>query len=835
MSAEFDMSQYLDLFMQESEEQLEILETEMIKLEEDPSSERLQLIFRAAHTLKGSSRAMGFIQFADVTHEMENILDKLRNNELEISTEIADGLLSCIDCLLELRDLIADTGKDDKDCQDLVKKLQSFTSAPSEKKEASPAPAPVSTQTNTPAEEKASTPTSKCPELSEEQNQVLEIGSYESNVYHCNITIDDNCVMKFPRVFMLTEKVNEKGRVLFSIPSMEDLEDEKFESSFDLYIVSEDNIQNVKQQLLGITDVVKVNIHEWNKESGCNNTTEEGSDDISSHYKNLSDNLKIILQENATTSEVFMANITLDSECMMKHPRAYMCVQAISDNGKLLFSNPNAQDLEEEKFESSFQLYYTTFVENKVVLESLTNIVDVVKVETVNINSLLNDGKPEINKSEPKQEETNTAPAPAPAPAPAAPTTAPAKATATPDKAKKVESNQTVRVDVTRLDNLMNLVGELVIDRTRISQIKNDLAQTYKDPHIENLSETIDHIARITSDLQDQIMKARMMPIDTVLNRFPRVIRDLAQKLGKEVKFQVSGGETELDRSVLEVIGDPLLHILRNSLDHGLEMPDDREKAGKPRTGIVEINARHQENHIVIEIIDDGAGIDVERVKTKAISSGLITEDIAEKMSQKEALQLIFSSGLSTAKQVSEVSGRGVGMDIVRSNIQKLGGLVDLDTTLGTGSTFTLKLPLTLAIIRGLLVNVSSTTYVLPLGSVIETILLNKDDIQTVSGREVIILRGETTPLLWLSETFCCGTKEDSFNSENQCFVVIVAYQGSHVGLVVDNLVGEQEVVIKSLSDYCGDVRGITGATILGNGNVALIADVNQLTNMQVA
>ena len=323
---------------------------------------------------------------------------------------------------------------------------------------------------------------------------------------------------------------------------------------------------------------------------------------------------------------------------------------------------------------------------------------------------------------------------------------------------KKMEASQTVRVEVTRLDELMNLVGELVIDRTRIAEIGSVLSARYdSDSNVEALSETVTHISRITADLQDQLMKARMLPIETVFNRFPRMIRDLAQKMGKEVRLEVIGGETELDRSVIEVIGDPLIHILRNSVDHGLESPEGRAKADKPATGLIELIARHQDNHIVIEIRDDGKGLDLERIRQKAIDSGFATAEAAARMSPKEITNLIFESGLSTAATVSEVSGRGVGMDIVRSNILKLGGLIDVETTPGQGSVFTLRLPLTLAIIRGLLVRVNGMVYVLPLGSVVETLRIDPSEVQTVRQREVVVIRGTTTPLVHMKQVFQVG------------------------------------------------------------------------------
>jgi two-component system chemotaxis sensor kinase CheA len=522
----------------------------------------------------------------------------------------------------------------------------------------------------------------------------------------------------------------------------------------------------------------------------------------------------------ASERPVLAAKFCLSEECVMKFVRAFMVINLINESGELLATFPDQQALEEEQFEAEFHVFFHS--DNGIELLK-TKFQGVSEVASFEIAPWITEVPQESKAEEPSAEKVAAAPQETESAKPAD------QGSQLAPGAKKPETGQTVRVDVARLDELMNLVGELVIDRTRVAQIGAVLAGKYDyDENIEALAETVGHISRITSDLQDQIMKARMLPIDTVFNRFPRVIRDLAQKVGKEIKLEIHGGETELDRSVIEVIGDPLLHILRNSCDHGIERPDERESAGKSRQGTVTISARHEENHIVIEIVDDGRGIDAEKVKAKAIKSGLLSKDAAERMTEKEALQLIFHSGLSTAEQVSDISGRGVGMDIVRSNLQKLGGIIDLETNLGHGTKFSLRLPLTLAIIRGLLVKVSGVVYVLPLGSVVETMLIDRKQIQTVHKKEVIVIRGLTTPLVRLREVF--STRNFSgMSNDDQCYVVVVGLAEQRIGLIVDSLVGEQEVVIKSLSRYCGDVRGISGATILGDGNVALIADVNGL------
>lgn len=677
MSTDLDMTQYLDLFLQEAEEQLEVLEQETLKLETEPSTERLNAIFRAAHTLKGSSRAMGFLAFADLTHEMENVLDALRAGQLQVSTAIADALLRAFDSLRQMKEQIADGKSDRMEVSHLVSELQAFRDLDPE----------------------TAAQAASLPALPSDVIEALRQAAEQQPVYRASFRLRADCVMKYVRAFMAVNIVQQDGEILATIPDVEALEDEAFEQDFELYFQSSRTLGAIQNDLNGIGEMESFDVR------------------IFDAVEHLAPTPKSAAPQNSGASTA----------------KAETAQSAVSNESK---------------------------------------------------------------------------------------------------DAPKKESNQTVRVDVARLDELMNLVGELVIDRTRVSQIGAALAAKYDfDENIEALAEAVGHISRITSDLQDQLMKARMMPIETVFNRFPRMVRDLAQKIGKDIRLELVGGETELDRSVLEVIGDPLLHILRNSIDHGVESPDDREKVGKPRQGHVRVSARHQENHIVIDIEDDGRGIDSERVRKKAVANGLITAEQSERMTEKEALQLIFASGLSTAEQVSEVSGRGVGMDIVRSNLQKLGGLIDLETSLGKGTKFSLRLPLTLAIIRGLLVKVSGVVYVLPLGSVVETLRVAKEGIQYVNGREVIVLRGATTPLVRLRSVLGMGgTSEER---DDVLYAVIVGLAERRVGLVVDTLIGEQEVVIKSLSRFCGDVRGISGATILGNGNVALILDVNGVVTME--
>jgi two-component system chemotaxis sensor kinase CheA len=388
-------------------------------------------------------------------------------------------------------------------------------------------------------------------------------------------------------------------------------------------------------------------------------------------------------------------------------------------------------------------------------------------------------------------------------------------------------SATTVRIDVERLDHLLNLVGELVIDRTRLAELGRALREHVGDHRlVTELAETTLHLGRVTDELQAEVMKSRMLPVGTVFSRFPRVVRDLASRQGKQVDLVITGQETELDRSVIEEIGDPLVHLLRNAVDHGVESPDERRAAGKSPTATVRLVAEHVENSIVITVEDDGRGIDPQRVRARAVERGMLSAEAAARLSDSEAVDLIFVPGFSTAAEVTDVSGRGVGMDIVRANVERLGGSVEVHTRPGQGTRFLLRLPLTLAIVQTLLVRVGGGVYALPLSSVTETLRVPVRDIQRAQRQEAILLRGMVLPLVRLATVFGC---EPEPSAREHVFVVAVRVAERQVGLVVDALLGEQEVVIKALGELIGDVPGISSAAILGDGTVALIVDVPNL------
>lgn len=389
---------------------------------------------------------------------------------------------------------------------------------------------------------------------------------------------------------------------------------------------------------------------------------------------------------------------------------------------------------------------------------------------------------------------------------------------------------QTVRVDVKRLDHLMNLIGELVLGKNRLLRIHGDISDKYNNTLGEELNQIVSSISTVTTDLQLAVMKTRMLPIVKVFNKFPRMVRDLARELGKNIELIMSGEETELDKSIIEEIGDPLVHIIRNSCDHGIESPEMRLKKGKSEVGKITLKAYNEGNHIVIEIQDDGKGLDPEVIKAKALERGLITDRDAATMSDKEAFTLIFRAGFSTAAAITNISGRGVGMDVVKTNIEKLNGIIDVESQLGMGTTLKLKIPLTLAIIQALIVGVQEEFYAIPLSSVLETVRISQDEICTVDGKSVLRLRDEVLPLVHMSSIFDI---ENGFGSSERIYVVIIGLAEQKIGIIVDCLIGQEEVVIKSLGEYLKNIQGIAGATVRGDGKITLIVDVVAMMEMR--
>ncbi len=693
-----DTNQYMDMFLDESHEHLQSLNEGLLSLEENPEDiSVVNDIFRNAHTLKGMSATMGYNKIAELTHEMEDVLDLIRKEQLKLDEDIIDTLFKCLDSLEQMIDSVAGGDSEDVvDVSDLVAKLSSISKGEPAPAAAEAAPAAAPAAETAPAAEPAAI---------------------------ANLPLTDT------------------------------------------------DLSMLRQA----------------KEGGM----------IGIHIQ-----------------------VTLSETCLLKSARSYMVMNALDELGDVIKSVPPAEDLEQEKFEHSFDVLMVTGSDKKAVEDALSTISEIEKivVEVVDPDKPAEAAAAPASAPAPAAAPAAAAPAPAapPAPKPAAPKPA-AKAPAKPAAAaaKKGHQSQSVRVDIDKLDTLMNLMGELVINKVRLEQI----GQAHR---LGELTETLEQMDRVTTDLQNIVMKVRMVPVSAVFNRFPRMVRDVSKELNKEINLTIEGEETELDRTVIDEIGDPIMHLLRNSLDHGVEHPDEREAKGKPRTGEVGLIARHEGNNVVIMVTDDGKGIDANKIRKKAVEKGMISQEDADKLDDADAVRLIFLPGFSTAEQITDISGRGVGMDVVRSKIESLSGHVDVETKIDEGSVFKIKLPLTLAIIQAMLVKVQEEIYAIPLGSIDSTINIQPTDIKTVRNREVIVLRGEIIPIIRMEETLQIPHVKDS----DEIFVVVVHAGEAKAGIVVDNLIGQQEIVIKTLGNLFTGLKMFSGATVLGDGRVALILDV---------
>ncbi|MCR5673919.1 MAG: chemotaxis protein CheA [Lachnospiraceae bacterium] len=705
-----DVSQYLGIFLDETNEHLQTLSDQLMILENEPENEdTINEIFRAAHSLKGMAGTMGYKRMQTLTHDMENVFSEVRNGKIKVDGHMVDILFQALDALEEYRENISenqDEGTNDN--EPIINALQAILNGESAdgaaKKEAAPAE-----EAAAPAAEAAPAGGSEDGKWNEivlhepEQHVISEAIKNNSKVYGFTVYIQETCILKAARAFLVFKALEELGEVIVSEPSVQDIEDEKFDFDFSLYFVTTSPIDKVKEAIMSVSEIDRV----------------------------VGD---VIDMDKATI----------------------------------------AQDDEEES-----------------------------------------------NATETTQEAEATAATPA--------TTSAAPAPAAKDKASdnkkggagKPAVNRTVRVDIEKLDVLMNLVSELII-------AKNSLVSfaTSENSH-SGFNEQIEYLESVTTNLHESVMKVRMVPIESVVNKFPRMIRDLSKKLNKQMELHMSGEETELDRTVVDEIGDPLMHLLRNSADHGLESLEVRRERGKSDVGQIYLDAYQDGNNVVIEVRDDGNGIDTDAVKKKAIERGTISPEQAEVMSEKEIIDLLFLPSFSTAKVVSDVSGRGVGLDVVRSKIGALGGDVSVKTKLGEGSTWTIRLPLTLAIIQALMVIVGGEKYAISLGSIQTIEDVAEEDIKYVEAREVINLRDTVIPIIRLHEIL--GV--ESAKEPNANMVVIIVKKGDQLaGLVVDELIGQQEIVIKSLGKYINcSSRLISGATILGDGEVALILDANVL------
>ncbi len=712
-----DVSQYLDIFIDETNEHIQSLSDNIMVLEKEPENkDTINEIFRAAHSLKGMAGTMGFKRMQRLTHDMENVFSEVRNDTIKIDSGMIDTLFQCLDAIENyLASVKATSDEGTEDNEHIIEKLNSYLPGANKGE---------SKSKETAAEEKES----EEPALDEEPEE-------EGNRAYLEMNLDDAT--------------------------------------------------------------------------------------------------KDAIGDAAVNSKIYGFTISIQKDCLLKAARAFLVFKAVEDFGEILAYNPSSQDIEDEKFDFDFSIIISTkedIAKVKAAIESVSEIEKAVYGElpaSMYSKDDAADGTSDDTDDADEKQEDDASSASGAVPAsrqmPSETVQQKSSAPAQKKSAGKPVTARTVRVDIEKLDALMNQVSELIIAKNSLVSISDSGSVTSTEG--QQLHEQIEYLERITTTLHESVMKVRMVPIESTVNKFPRMIRDLSRKLNKPMDLVMTGEDTELDRTVVDQIGDPLQHLLRNSADHGIEDPDVREKAGKPRQGNIFLNAFQEGNNVIIQVGDDGGGIDTEAVKAKAISKGLVSEEDAEKLSQKEIIDFLFNPGFSMSKTITDISGRGVGLDVVKSNVEALGGDVSVKSTLGQGSTFTVRLPLTLAIIQALMVEIADEKYAIALASISNIESISVKEIKYVEANEVIHLRGRVIPLIRMRNVLDCPEKED----EEDLTVVIVSKGDNLAGLIVDNLIGQQEIVIKSIGKVIDSNKIISGATILGDGEVAMILDINAL------
>ncbi len=689
-----DMNAYLSMFIDESNDHLQSLNENLLRLESSPEDVGIvQVIFRSAHTLKGMSATMGFEDLASLTHEMENVLDLVRNQKLAMDGFIFDTLFKSLDALESMVQDIVNGGSGKADVTAIVANLKAIVKGDygaSGQASQSAGASGVQGESRT--------------ALDEFQTSVL-LQSIEAglSVFHAVVTIREDCLLKAARAYMVFDFLERSGEVVKSHPSVQDIEQEKFDRSFTVFTISSMGEDELRKGIETVSEIESAEVSVLDRET--------------------------LLQVGAAPAA--------------SPPPAVAAVPAAP-----------APEVPQEASSAA-------------------------------------------GASRAQTAAASAAPAAAAGSVP-----------------------RTIRVDIERLDALMNLFSELLIDRVRLEQLASEVRRS-------DLTETVEHMTRVSGDLQNIVLKLRMVPVESVFNRFPRMVRDLAKSLNKKVELVITGAETELDRTVIDEIGDPLVHLLRNSLDHGVEPAQDRAAAGKPETGVVHLRAFHSGNHVFIEIEDDGRGINREKVKQIAVKNGVVTESEAAKLTVDEINMLLFAPGFSTADKISDISGRGVGLDVVKSKISSLGGHISVDSVPGQGTKFSIQLPLTLSIISAMLIKLGSEKYTIPLSSIVETGILQRSHIRKIHGNRMIDFRGSLIPLLSLKQVLDNDSFQEELETETE---IVVIRKGDKLGAVtVDEFIGQSDIVLKTLGGYLTNIQAISGAAILGDGQVALIVDPNAL------
>ncbi|NPA63157.1 MAG: chemotaxis protein CheA [Methanococci archaeon] len=610
-------------------------------------------------------------------------------------------------------------------------------------------------------------------------------------LFHLKAKVEDNCPLKSARLSMILTRLKNVGEILLSIPTEGELKEQSYEE-LDVMFLSDKNIEEIKKEVENVPEIDYVAVAEVE--------IEFEEEEIETHED--------VEVEEEVVPDAYKIVVILDDECLLRAVRAYMVIKELQNIGEIVKTIPDIEAIQNGEFNS---LKFTVFLKLKdgyEVDDIKEAIMRVPEIKDVQITSPdeKEEKKEEEQKSEEKTEEKKETKEQS-KPAPKKPAT----------KKEEKKSSQTIRINIEKLDKLMNLVGELVITRANFSQIANKY-------QLKELNNAINRLSMLINELQEEVMAMRMIPVAYVFNRFPRMVRDLAKALGKEVEFIMEGTDIELDRTVLDELAEPLVHLIRNALDHGIEPPEEREKVGKPRKGTLKLIAQRERDHVNIIVEDDGKGIDPEIIRKKAIERGLITEEEAKKLSDHEIINLIFMPGFSTADKVSDVSGRGVGMDVVKTKIESLGGTVVVYSEKGKGTRVVLKLPLTMAIITALLMKLDEQIYAIPITSVLDVTMINRSDIKNIEGTNAIIYRDEIIPVIWLKDFLgmpYLGEEEDELT------IVVIERSGGKLGVVVDEVIGREDIVVKSLTGILKNIPGLAGATILGDGRVALILDLS--------
>ena len=617
-------------------------------------------------------------------------------------------------------------------------------------------------------------------------------------LYHLKAKVDDECPLKSARLSMILTRIKNIGEILLSKPSEGELKEQSFEE-LEVMFLSDKSIEEIQKELETVPEIDYIAISPVDIEFEEEVVEIEESQEEGATEEDIPDAYKVV--------------VTLDDECLLRAVRAYMVIKELQNIGEIVKTNPPIETIQDGGFNGTKFTVYMKLNEGNEIDDIRECVMKVPEIKDVQI--FAPGKKPSKPEEEKKEEQKEEKPQQQPQqqvekkPEPKKPTTL--------AKKEEKKSTQTIRINIEKLDKLMNLVGELVITRANFSQI----AHKYQ---LKELNNAINRLSMLINELQEEVMAMRMIPVAYVFNRFPRMVRDLAKALGKEVEFIMEGTDIELDRTVLDELAEPLVHLIRNALDHGIEPPEEREKVGKPRKGVLKLIAERERDHVNIIVEDDGRGIDPEKIKKKAIERGIITEEEAKKLSDHEIINLIFMPGFSTADKVSDVSGRGVGMDVVKTKIESLGGTVVVYSEKGKGTRVVLKLPLTMAIITALLMKLADQVYAIPITSVLDVTMINKKDIKNIEGTNAIIYRDEIIPVIWLKDFL--GMHHLQENSD-ELTIVVIERSGGKLGVVVDEVIGREDIVVKSLTGILKNIPGLAGATILGDGRVALILDLS--------